>query len=212
MTCIVVLGSHGGGTSLVASILDGLGVDMAYNPNAKITVPKWTYANYEDSEMVRINNAIIKAAGGDWNKPPRVERLQALLPRHEKRINGYVNKRKKKLWGFKDPRLALTIHLIHPLLPNPKYIYIHRKPQDCAKSIQSRGYSKREFPGWVQMTKTHYNRIEDFVSTPGIDVFKLAFEDLTHPKRSGSRVTEIARFIGVPVQRADKAVRRVKHR
>lgn len=212
MTCIVVLGSHGGGTSLVASILDGLGVDMAYNPNAKITVPRWTYTNYEDSELVRINNAIIKSAGGNWNSPPKIERLQELLPRHEKRIIDYVDKRKKNIWGFKDPRTALTAHLFHPLLPNPKYIYVHRKPQDCAKSIQSRGYSKRGFSGWVRMTKTHYNRIEDFISTPGVDVFKLTFEDLVHPKRSGPRVTEIARFIGVPVQRAKQAAGRVRHR
>ncbi|GAG90525.1 unnamed protein product, partial [marine sediment metagenome] len=49
---------HGGGTSLVASILDALGVNMHYNPRAQVK----NYLNYEDTGFVRINAKIIRGA------------------------------------------------------------------------------------------------------------------------------------------------------
>jgi len=104
---IIVLGTHGGGTSLVAGMLDALGVDMRYNPRAKITVPRGTYLNYEDSELVRINNAILKRSGGNWHSVPDLARTQFRM-KQANRAAAWIAKRAKsakgRTWGAKDPR------------------------------------------------------------------------------------------------------------
>jgi len=215
MTCFVVLGAHGGGTSLVASMLDALGVQMYYNPKAKV---KW-YLNYEDSDWIRLNTAILKAAGGEWHMPPKPEKLVKLQDRHVKRVKALVAKKDKGVWGFKDPRTALTIHLLHPYLPEPKYIFVTRKPNHAAKSIHSRGPSEKTLAYWRWLVNRHYNAIIEFLATEetmsngSVHIFSkshfmIEYEDLVSDK-ARVRVNALRRFVGQGS--VSKALGRIKH-
>lgn len=203
MTCFVILGAHGGGTSLVASMLDALGVRMNYNPKAKVK----DYLNYEDSDWIRLNTAILKAAGGEWHIPPKVEKLVELKPRHVKRVKTLVAKKNKGVWGFKDPRTALTIHLLHPYLPEPKYIFVTRRPNNAAKSIYSRGPSERTLAYWRQLVNRHYGAIREFLAGD-VQFFTVKYEDLVSGK-ARARVNALRKFVGRGS--VSKALGRIKH-
>lgn len=196
----VVLGSHGGGTSLVAGMLDALGIDMHYNPNARVR----NYLNYEDSNWVCVNIQILKDSGGTWNRIP--SEIKPLSPRFGAVVTSLVAlyEVEGKPWGFKDPRTALTIGLLHPLLPNPRYIYIGRDVEGVAQSMLSRGPCKRDEAGWIEFAKVYYERIEVFLALldDDVPVLRLDFEKL---RSDDGEALRLARFVNRP-GRVGKAI------
>lgn len=199
MTCFCVVGTHGGGTSLVAGMLDALGVDMHYNPNARVK----HYLNYEDTEFVVLNARILAAAGGRWDKPPPLAKVLSVQAGLEARMVDLIAKRSdSQLWGFKDPRTALTVELYHPLLPNPRYIYIEREIKDVVQSIVSRGPSGRSEAYWAQLAATYYVQIETFLKSVSAPVLRLDFEKL---RTERSEALRLAEFVGCAGE-VDKAI------
>jgi len=186
----VVLGTHGGGTSLVAGMLDALGIDMHYNPNARVR----NYLNYEDSNWMRINAQILRDSGGNWHDIPA--EIRSLSSRFEAVVTSLVALREteRKPWGFKDPRTALTIGLLHPLLPNPKYIYIERDAEGVAQSMLSRGPSKRDEAEWIEFAEAYYERIDMFLASLNdtVPVLRLGFEKL---RNDDDEALRLARFV-----------------
>jgi hypothetical protein len=171
-------------------MLDALGVQMYYNPKAKVK----DYLNYEDSDWVRLNTAILKQAGGEWHMPPKPEKLVKLQNKHIERVKALVAKKDKDVWGFKDPRTALTIHLLHPYLPEPKYIFVSRKPNNAAKSIHSRGPSEKTLVYWRWLVNRHYSAVLDFLACD-VQFFAVKYEDLVSDK-ARARVNALRKFVG----------------
>jgi len=200
------MGAHGGGTSLVAGMLDALGVDMDYNPKARIKVRHRYYLNYEDTKFVKLNAQILVAAGGKWDNPPTPEKVLSLKDDFEAQIKDLVAARSdSELWGFKDPRIALTIGLFHPLLPNPRYIYVEREVEGTAQSIVARGPSKKDKAYWVQLTTTYYERIETFLESIDAPVLRLDFEKL---RTERSEVLRLVEFVGC-ANEVDRAIKMI---
>lgn len=201
MTCFCVIGSHGGGTSLVAGMLNALGIDMHYNPNAKVR----NYLNYEDSNWVRVNIQILKDSGGTWNRIPA--EIKPLSSRFEAVVTALVAlcEAEGNLWGFKDPRTALTIGLLHPLLPNPRYIYIERDAEGVAQSMLSRGPCKRDEAGWIEFAKAYYERIDTFLASldDTVPMLRLDFEKL---RSDDGEALRLAEFVNRP-GRVEKAIK-----
>ena len=190
MTCFCVVGAHGGGTSLVAGMLDALGIDMHYNPNARVK----DYLNYEDSDWVRVNIQILRDSDGRWNNVPA--EIKPFSPRFKTVVTSLIALREtNQQWGFKDPRTALTIGLLHPLLPDPHYIYIKRDLEGVARSIMSRGPSERGKKGWVELAGVYYGRIDEFIASlsDSIPVLRLDFEKL---RNDDSEALRLAEFVG----------------
>lgn len=207
---VVVLAMHSSGSSCLASILDALGVQMNYNPRAKV---RW-YTNYEDSDFVKLNCSILARSGGDWKKAPNYERVARLSqnPVLTKRIKGLVKQKTNGvLWGFKDPRTALTIQLIHPYLVNPGYIRVVRPYNDIAQSIMKRGGSARtKQERWIKLAKDynyHINRFLDGIDAP---VLVVPFNKLLDTKQSRAQVKAIADFLGIN-KNINKAVARINY-
>ena len=231
-TCVVVLGMHGGGTSLVASILDALGVNMHYNPRARIK----DYLNYEDSEFVRLDARILHLAGGNWREPPLPEKVMGVADVVAGDILELVAARSDSpLWGWKDPRAAITIPLYHPYLPDPHYIHVTRNLDKVVHSIMSRGGPpvgpqpaglRRERsaersgqgrakhpPGfWKALAQEHYDRIERFLRDTNSPRLQLAYEFLTHGRHARGLVESIAGFLGLPGGRVSDALSRIRPR
>lgn len=191
MKTFVVLGSHGGGTSLVSAILQALGVNMHYNPNGKVK----NYCTFEDTDFLRLNGQILRAAGGSWNKPPVQVRIDARAEKFAPEIMKLVRRKQGKLWGWKDPRNALTIGLYHPHLVNPHYVYIVRNVGDAANSILTRGPNKQDKFHWEKLTRDYYRRIALFLKSVDSPRLELNFDRLI--KDNKREVQRIARFVGV---------------
>lgn len=209
-TCIVVLGMHGGGTSLLAYILHTLGVNMHPNPRAHVN----DYLNYEDSKFVRMNARILHAAGGNFRNPPSPEKIISIQSEVESDIVSLVKDRSdSKIWGWKDPRGAITIPLYHPHLPSPRYIFITRDPKKVARSMMSRAGKKAAWgkpPGfWNSLAQEHYKRIGAFlldVNPPNIVV---DYDDLVG-RRKDRIVAGIAYFVGASSDRVPAAIQCIR--
>lgn len=205
MKTIIVLGTHGGGTSLVAGILQELGVNMNPNRKAKITVPAGTYYNYEDSDFVRLNTAILKHAGGEWYKLPEPRRLFTTKPFIIDIAKKLIeNRNSQQLWGWKDPRSSATMYILHPLVTNPYYIYVTRSPVQAARSINSRGPSEKKIEYWTELSKDYLERASMFLSTVDSPKYTIRYEDLID-HQADKIINGLAKFVGADTRYVSKA-------
>lgn len=200
--CVVVLGMHRSGTSLLAGILHRLGVNMGerfreadeHNPDGY----------FEDLDWRDLNKLLLAETGGTWYQPPDLESIMTLsengylcqevrnLVEHKLDANG------TRLWGFKDPRTCLTIPFLHPFLPNPAYVTIDRNVSDIVLSLmrraKTRGYYE-EADHWQNLAFTYIRRKTRFLVHCGAPVYKIGYGILT--KDTWGNVIGLADFIGV---------------
>ncbi len=137
MKTFVVLGMHRSATSLVAKGLVKAGVHMGDELLGEHPSNPW--GHYEDADFIRMNDQLLSAAGGTWDRPPIEENIAALENVWGARIKDFVEgKLREPFWGWKDPRTVLTIRLYLPYLVNPHFVACFRNPQDVAKSLAKR--------------------------------------------------------------------------
>ena len=193
--CVVVLGMHRSGTSMVSGILQKLGIFMgerfrdadAHNENGY----------FEDLDWRDINKAILMALGGTWYNPPR-QNLVDKTSIHSELICDLIESREKySVWGFKDPRTCITIPIISKHLPNPLYVYVRREPRDVVMSLmkraQLRGYY-REPESWLELVNDYERRIKDFLSM-GNDFTTVTYEQITEDP--DNQVMGLAYTVGI---------------
>lgn len=208
---VCVLAMHSSGSSLVASILDALGVKMNPNPKAKV---RW-YQNYEDADFVKLNIRLLLAAGGEWKKAPDYDRVSRLAEKENltSQIQRLVARKSNGvLWGFKDPRTALTIQLIHPYLVDPGYIRVVRSERDIAKSIMKRGGTgKTDINRWIKLAKDYHSHIDRFLAGVDSPVLQVSFDKLLDQKNSRIEIKRIASFVGVS-QGIGAALKRINYK
>ncbi|MFK8046798.1 MAG: sulfotransferase [Halioglobus sp.] len=130
---ICVLGMHRSGTSCLTGSLQDAGLFLGdchtWNPfNRK--------GNRENAEFVELNDQILAANDGAWNKPPK---KSAWLPEHEQRALDILERHKEAAaLGFKDPRTLLVLEGWKRVYPEIEFIGIIRHPNAVAASLQNR--------------------------------------------------------------------------
>lgn len=130
---ILVLGMHRSGTSCLTGSLQQAGLVLGefseWNPhNLK--------GNRENTEIMTLNESVLKASGGSWDAPPRRVKW---LPVYKMRARAILDKyADNPLWGFKDPRSLLTLDGWLECGIEPQYIGIFRHPDAVAGSLMRR--------------------------------------------------------------------------
>lgn len=136
----IVLGMHRSGTSLVASILHEMGVNMGESCDWK--APDNPNGFYEDREIVFFNEKILKYAGGSWDNPPDKNKIRELKDNKDlsDKIKSIIQTRNDRhtLWGWKDPRTILTFNLYKAYLPDYRFICVYRDLYTIAESLHIR--------------------------------------------------------------------------
>ena len=158
-TPICVLGSSRSGTSLTARLLNLAGVYLG--PEEELlgedrrqlagegeeVLAKAAYSNpgghWEHYRLMRLNERILRAFGGDWRDPPRLPRgweFSAELDdlREEARAIIAGSFGGHELWGWKDPRNSLTLPFWQGLLPNVRCVICLRDPVEVSASLRRR--------------------------------------------------------------------------
>ena len=142
---IVIAGMHRSATSILALVLQKVGLNLGDNlirPNEQ------NPDGYgEDSTIVEINRHVLQRTTlqgtrgwKDWGWA----NLQSAIPtKHsdnnwEDRINNYLKAREnpKEFWGWKDPRNTLLLEDLIALEPNIKVIGIYRHPWEIIDALQ----------------------------------------------------------------------------
>jgi hypothetical protein len=134
---IIILGMHRSGTSALAGVLHIMGINMG---ERFVSGPDNPKGHWEDIDFRQLNGQILHHFNGSWDKPPRDINFGDSLIHYQTKnlINIKQEKNKDNLWGWKDPRTALTYPFYRPYLKNPYVIRVHRNHKNIAKSLVKR--------------------------------------------------------------------------
>jgi hypothetical protein len=190
---ICVLGMHRSGTSLVAGILQLLGVDLG--PNEDFLPPDSNNESgyFELADLVEINNEILAHYGGSWHElpelPPGWEQSEDLAPLHD-RARRALGRRfaASPQWAWKDPRACITLPFWQRLSSGLRYVICLRNPVDIAHSLRAREGEEapleRHVLDWLRHTASALTytadrprtlvQYERFLQEPERDVRRLA--------------------------------------
>ena len=140
---VCVLGMHRAGTSAITRVLNLLGLDLGPPDQLIPPIPSNPRGHWEHWSISNLNEEILERFGGSWSRPPALPdgwetapiledmrfRARALL---ERSFSGVP------LWGWKDPRMCLTLPFWRHLLPPVRYVVCLRNVVDVARSLEAR--------------------------------------------------------------------------
>jgi hypothetical protein len=172
---LIVAGTHRSGTSLLASLCEGAGVNMGKqllgvggggNPKG----------HFEDCDFLEFQQQALLANGlGHAGYPAQstIHVPETMMDRAKALIASRSGP--DRLWGWKDPRTVLFLDFWHALLPNAKYLFVFRSPWEVIDSLFCRGEGEfKSNPSLAVSVWLHCNRlIVDFIKRhPSQCVFK----------------------------------------
>lgn len=161
---IIITGMHRSGTSLTASFIQAIGVNIGQNmfPADIYNVKGY----FEDIDFLEFQRSLLQKSclSGDpgwpdwgWTESETLDRSvwSSYIPEAKKLIGS----RHGNIWGWKDPRTSLLLEFWHQLLPNTRYILVYRSPWDVVDSIlrQNRGVFPQR-PEYALKSWGFYNR------------------------------------------------------
>ncbi|MBD1938821.1 sulfotransferase [Microcoleus sp. FACHB-68] len=139
---LIITGMHRSGTSLTASFIQALGINLGENFFAADIFNAKGY--FEDLDFLEFQRTILQnccrqgeAGWTDWgwtesewldrdNFHNYIEPAKELIAsRHQK----------SAFWGWKDPRTSLMLDFWEQLLPEARFLLVYRLPWDVADSI-----------------------------------------------------------------------------
>ncbi len=162
MDPVIVLGMHRSGTSMIARMLDKLGLFVGAD----------VQGDHESLFFMRLNETIFQAAGASWDypakvasclaEPHQVEEQAAQLGRLLKgpTIEQYLGAtpetsaaraKRKRPWGWKDPRNSYTLPVWRRIFPEARIVHVARNGIDVAASLRRR-HLDLTIPGYQRLT------------------------------------------------------------
>jgi len=215
----VVLGMHRTGTSVVAAILNALGVNMG---DKMLGVRHGNpYGHFESIDFLEMNQDILAAAGGTWHHPPSQGEILEVGKDFDDLIRLAVEHydENNEQWGWKDPRTCLTIPLYHKHLSNPKYIVTRRPYDDVAMSLLERHEPVYELmpshwylDHWAQLIDRYNRDMCGFLRAERIRYLEVQFNALMNRYTAHKVINDIADFVGAKNQAVRKAFNQVRFR
>ena len=132
---LAVLGMHRSGTSCLAGSLQNKGLYLG-------EVPEWNphnlKGNRENETIANLNEAVLNFNQASWHQVPRrVKWKRAHAKRRNEVIAGF-EKAAVPVWGFKDPRVTLTLPFWLDAIPQLEFVGTYRHPALVAESLQRR--------------------------------------------------------------------------
>ncbi len=159
MGFIVVAGMHRSGTSLVARVVNLLGVDLGDARHLMEAKPDNPTGFWESLPIARFNDDLLAQLGGRWEDPtPRPDGWEwepALDPWRD-RARGIldVEFEGRSNAGWKDPRMSVLLPFWRTVAEIDKVVVSIRHPMEVVTSLASRdGMSEEAAAGlWLRYT------------------------------------------------------------
>jgi hypothetical protein len=155
---------HRSGTSMMASFLQALGVDVGEDLLPPNTNNRKGY--FEDRHFVEFHQAVFRAACPDepgwvevgWTESERLD--QASVQAFEGAARSLIAARRDlPVWGWKDPRTSLLLPFWDSLVPAARYVLVYRYPWDVVDSLyRARHDVFRAHPDYALRIWMRYNR------------------------------------------------------
>jgi hypothetical protein len=156
--CYLVAGHGRSGTSLIAAMLRGAGVDMG----SRLMGPGEANVrgHFEDLDFHELHVEALKAAGQPWDGftlEPVVHVPESLLPAARELVES--RRRAGQPWGWKEPRATLFLDFWRAFVPELRFLLLFRPPWEVIDSLFRRGdpiYQAN--PGLAIRVWANYNR------------------------------------------------------
>lgn len=154
---------------MIAGILYKLGVFMGEDLVIGSTKEQ-PGGYYEDREFVHINEVILKLAGGGWESPPPPETLEKWG--RSLKIEELIKKRNSQhqVWGWKDPRTALTLPCYLPYLSGPRLVVVRRQNKSVIKSLVIREKGRMSTRQASNLNDVYQQRIVRYAAPLGYTI------------------------------------------
>jgi hypothetical protein len=203
---VCVLGFGRSGTSLTVRLLNLLG--MSVGPEEDLLAPADAdnpRGYWEPRWVIELNDELLARLGTVWQQPfplaPGWERSPELDDLRE-RARGLLEEKfgSASLWGWKDPRLMLTLPFWRELVPNARYVLCLRNPADVISSYQRRPEPNLTIEEWGDLwLEFNARALQETREEPRLVVF---YEDLFRTGRE--QVTRMAAFLGLEAPADDE--------
>ena len=133
--CVIALGMHRSGTSLLAGSLEAAGLHLG---DVNHAAPFNRKGNKENETIRSFQDELLAKNGASWNRPPKgqVRWDRSDEERARSLVDPYV--RAARPWGFKDPRTLWTVEGWLRLLPAARIIAVFRHPSLVVRSLGAR--------------------------------------------------------------------------
>lgn len=170
--CCVILGMHRSGTSCLARILNRAGLvmgdDLMLDPEIGNLIGHW-----ETIGAVEINDRILaRSPGGQWDRIPP----QLLVEQEDHdAIDAFLRRfAGSPVFGWKDPRMTLTLPIWRPHLGNYRLLACFRHPYAVARSLHER--EGRWFDASLELWAEYNERLLSYVADEP-EVFWFPYDD-----------------------------------
>jgi hypothetical protein len=161
---------HRSGTSALTGSLEAAGLHLGAVSQSNLANLK---GNRESANIGELNESILNHNGGSWDNVPN-HTLWSDAHRDQRNaiLAGFP---KNKPWGFKDPRVLITLQGWLEAIPNPIYVASIRNPNAVAHSLTKRNSFDHNFglELWrkynerlLQIVKSETVLLIDFDKTP----------------------------------------------
>ena len=133
---ILILGMHRSGTSCLAGSLQQRGLHLGEVYESR---PYNRKGNRENQQVMDLNDAVLAASGGAWDRPPAQLRWDAgCETARDAIVAGLREGSGGAPWGFKDPRSLLTLPFWRAAVPGARLVGTFRHPARVAASLVAR--------------------------------------------------------------------------
>lgn len=131
---VMILGMHRSGTSALTGSLQQAGLELGAVDTAN---PGNEKGHREHPAVYLLNEDLLQRNGGSWHCPPTgVLRWE---PIHEVARDQFIGNHARCLqWGFKDPRLLITLDGWLQALPGARLVGVLRHPAQVIPSLAAR--------------------------------------------------------------------------
>ena len=182
---VIVVGMHRSGTSAVAGILHLHGISMGSEKTFRPKpLPQNPMGFYENFDFRKLSDKILYREGY------KVKSFNPIIPqriraeRHTVKMERLIDQQElnQKHWGWKDPRVCLTLHCWLGLLENmellhkTKIVFTYREADSVANSLKRRdGLRKKES---IRLWCEYNRRALISINQNLVKTFYLSYEDL----------------------------------
>jgi hypothetical protein len=139
---VVVLGMHRSGTSVVARIINLLGLPLCRDDDLLSGADNPT-GYWESGSLVKFNDRLLKMSGGSWAFPPTMSRNWESAPSvaalRGEGVRVFRNAHPTAEWVWKDPRACLTLPFWRTVWREaPVVVFVSREPLEIYLSLRKR--------------------------------------------------------------------------
>ena len=175
--CLIVLGMHRSGTSCLTGTIEQYGVALGEvfteNPYNK-------KGNREIGEIQALNNEVLETNGGAWDRPVPVKKWTAEQSKVRDEILDQIRSGAVHWWGFKDPRVVLTLPFWLEAIAEPQFIGTFRHPHRVALSLQNR--NRMSLNESYKLWCAYNERLIDYIERFKFQVVDFDLDDADYQK------------------------------